>query len=348
MKKGVSRISITDFLAALPGAVCLDVRAPAEYAGGHLPGAISFPLFSDTERALVGTAYKQESPQKALELGLLYVGPKMNGFVREAKQLSKGKPVLMYCWRGGQRSESMAWLLSQAGIEVRVLEGGYKAWRQFAHQVFEQAWQIRIVGGYTGSGKTETLQHLQQLGAQVLDLEALARHKGSAFGGMIDEPQPSNEHFINLLAMRLVEFDPQRLLWIEDESRMIGSINLPAAFFSQMQTAPCYLLEVSIQRRIKRLLAEYGRAKSEVLQESFKRIGKKIGGQQVNEALQALAEGDLTTAASIALRYYDKAYALDLKEKAPAQLQTVVAKREEAMDYAQKIIELINETHEHA
>lgn len=348
MKKGVLRISITDFLAALPGAVCLDVRAPGEYAAGHLPGASSFPLFSDAERALVGTAYKQEGPQKALELGLLYTGPKMSGFVREARQLAGGKPVLMYCWRGGQRSESMAWLLSQAGIEVRVLEGGYKAWRQFAHQVFEQSWHIRIVGGYTGSGKTETLQHLTQMGAQVLDLEALARHKGSAFGGLVEEPQPSNEHFLNLLAMRLLELDQQKPLWVEDESRMIGSINLPNAFFSQMEAAPCYLLEVSIQRRIKRLLAEYGRAKSEVLQQSFKRIGKKIGGQQVNEALQALAEGDLTTAASIALRYYDKAYALDLKAKNQAQLHTVVAAQEEAIVYAQKLIELTTTTHEHA
>jgi tRNA 2-selenouridine synthase len=346
MNKGVSRISITDFLAALPGAVCLDVRAPGEYAAGHLPGASSFPLFSDAERALVGTAYKQESPQKALELGLLYVGPKMSGFVREAHQLAAGKPILMYCWRGGQRSGAMAWLLAQAGIEVRVLEGGYKAWRQYAHQVFEQTWNIRVVGGYTGSGKTETLQHLQQLGAQVLDLEALARHKGSAFGGMVDDPQPSNEHFINLLAMRLLELDPQQPLWIEDESRMIGSINLPAAFFSQMEAAPCYLLEVSVQRRIKRLLAEYGRAKSEVLQQNFKRIGKKIGGQQVNEALQALADGDLATAASIALRYYDKAYALDLKAKNPAQLHSIVVAQEEARIYAQKLIELTNEAHE--
>jgi tRNA 2-selenouridine synthase len=348
MNKGVSRISITDFLAALPGAVCLDVRAPGEYAAGHLPGASSFPLFSDAERALVGTAYKQESPHKALELGLLYVGPKMSGFVREARQLAGGKPVLMYCWRGGQRSESMAWLLSQAGIEVRVLEGGYKAWRQYAHKLFEQPWLMRVVSGFTGSGKTETLHYLAKMGAQVLDLEALARHKGSAFGGMVNESQPTNEHFINLLGMRLLELDPKHPLWIEDESRMIGSINLPAAFFSQMEAAPCYLLEVSTQRRIKRLLSEYGRAKSEVLQQNFTRIGKKIGGQRVNEALQALADGDLTTAASIALRYYDKAYSLDLKAKNPAQLHTVVVAQEEANVFAQKLIQLTSQSHESA
>lgn len=348
MNKGVLRISIKDFLAALPGTVCLDVRSPGEYAAGHLPGARSFPLFSDAERALVGTAYKHQSAARALEMGLLYVGPKMSSFVREARLLAAGKPVLLYCWRGGQRSAAMAWLLAQAGIEVQVLEGGYKAWRQYAHQLFQQPWLMRVVGGFTGSGKTETLQHLQRLGAQVLDLEALALHKGSAFGGMEADAQPSNEQFINLLAMRLLELDPQKPLWIEDESRMIGSINLPTALFSQMEAAPCFLLEVSIQRRIKRLLAEYGRAKSEVLQQNFKRIGKKIGGQQVNEALQALAEGDLTTAASIALRYYDKAYALDLKAKEPAQLQPVVVAQEEALVYAQKLIELTTETNEHA
>lgn len=348
MNKGVLRISITDFLAALPEAVCLDVRSPGEFAAGHLPGAVSFPLFSDAERALVGTAYKQESADKALELGLLYVGPKMTGFVREARRLSAGKPILMYCWRGGQRSAAMAWLLSQAGFEVLLLEGGYKAWRQYAHQLFEQKWRLRVVGGFTGAGKTETLGHLQKSGAQVLDLEALAKHKGSAFGGVVNVPQPTNEHFINLMAMRLLPMDPQQLLWVEDESRMIGSINLPTPFYSQMEAAPCYLLEVSIKRRIKRLLAEYGRAKSEVLQQNFVRIGKKIGGQQVNIALQALQEGDLTTAASIALRYYDKAYELDLQTKNPAQICVVVVAQEEACAYAQKLIQLTTEPYDHA
>lgn len=348
MNKGVVRVSITDFLAALPGAVCLDVRSPGEFAAGHLPGAESFPIFSDAERALVGTAYKQESANKALELGLLYVGPKMPAFVREARRLSAGKPLLMYCWRGGQRSAAMAWLLSQAGLDVLLLEGGYKAWRQYAHQLFEQKWPLRVVGGFTGAGKTETLVHLQKLGAQVLDLEALAKHKGSAFGGLVHEPQPTNEHFINLMAMHLLSLDPNQWVWVEDESRMIGSINLPVPFYQQMEAAPCYLLEVSIKRRIQRLLAEYGRAKSDVLQQNFVRIGKKIGGQQVNVAIQALQEGDLTTAASIALRYYDKAYELDLKAKNPSQICVVVAAQEEAHSYAQKLIQLTTEPHEYA
>jgi len=348
MNKGVLRMSITDFLAELPGAVCLDVRSPGEFAAGRLPGALSFPLFSDAERVLVGTAYKQESADKALELGLLYVGPKMSGFVREAKRLAAGKPIFMYCWRGGQRSGAMAWLLSQAGLEVRVLEGGYKAWRQRANQLFEQSWPLRVVGGYTGSGKTETLHNLQLLGAQVLDLEALADHKGSAFGGMSDAPQPSNEHFINLLAMHLLQIDTQQVLWVEDESRMIGNINLPMPFYVQMEVAPCYLLEVSTKRRVKRLLAEYGSAKIEFLQQSFKRIGKKIGGQQVNEALNALQEGDLTTAARIALRYYDKAYELNLRAKNSAQIHSVTVAQEEAGVYAQKLIQLTTDPHEHA
>jgi tRNA 2-selenouridine synthase len=242
----------------------------------------------------------------------------------------------------------MAWLLSQAGLDVLLLEGGYKAWRQYAHQLFEQKWPLRVVGGFTGAGKTETLVHLQKLGAQVLDLEALAKHKGSAFGGMVHEPQPTNEHFINLMAMHLLSLDPNQWVWVEDESRMIGSINLPVPFYQQMEAAPCYLLEVSIKRRIQRLLAEYGRAKSDVLQQNFVRIGKKIGGQQVNVAIQALQEGDLTTAASIALRYYDKAYELDLKAKNPSQICVVVAAQEEAFTYAQKLIQLTTEPHEYA
>lgn len=348
MNNGVLRISIEDFLAVLPEAVCLDVRSPAEFEAGHIPGALSFPLFSNAERAEVGTAYKQQSPAQAVELGLLYVGPKMPAFVRQARELAAGKPILMYCWRGGQRSASMAWLLSQAGMQVQVLEGGYKSWRQYAHQLFEQKWRMRIVGGYTGAGKTETLHQLKKLGAQVLDLEALAQHKGSAFGAIATMPQPSNEHFYNLLAIHLHRLDPQQILWVEDESRMIGNINLPTPFYEQMESAACYILVVGIKRRIKRLLAEYGRAKSEVLQQSFVRIGKKIGGQQVNLALQALQDGDLTTAASIALRYYDKAYELDLQAKNPKQTQLVTVEQEEAGDYAQKLIQLTSEPHEHA
>ncbi|MFN3529304.1 MAG: tRNA 2-selenouridine(34) synthase MnmH [Bacteroidia bacterium] len=323
-----------------PQGLCLDVRSPAEYQIGHIPFAENFPLFTDKERALVGTAYKQQSPDAALELGLLYVGPKMAEFVRKARKLAKGRTVYLYCWRGGQRSASMAWLLSQAGLQIKLLEGGYKNWRQYVHGLFEVDWRLRVVGGKTGSGKTETLHHLQHMGCQVLDLEAIARHKGSAFGAIDMPEQCSNEHFMNLLGMALHTFDPAKSVWVEDESRMIGNLNIPAAIFKRMQAAECYVLDVSLPRRIKRLIAEYGRAASPILRQGFARIGRKLGGQNVQEALLALDQGDLSTAASIALRYYDRAYELDLKARDAQRIELVRALTEEPQVLAESLLAL--------
>lgn len=342
--KSVLRIDLPEFLPLRQQYACLDVRAPGEYAAGHIPGAVSFPLFTDAERAEVGTAYKQQSPQAALELGLLYVGPKMADFVRKALVLSQGAPVLMYCWRGGQRSAAMAWLFAQAGIEVKVLEGGYKAWRQAIHATIAQPRPLLVLGGKTGSGKTETLKELQKKGQNILDLEALANHKGSAFGAIHMEAQPSNEHFINLLGEVLLAMDAQQPLWVEDESRMIGNINIPTGFFAQMQAAPRFVIDVSLRRRISRLVQEYGRAQSQVLRDSFLRIGKRIGGQHVKAALEALDAGDLLTAATIALRYYDRAYEMDLNAKRAMEMQTIQSPKEEPAHFAEILLSVINST----
>lgn len=342
--KSVLRIDLPEFLPLRQQYACLDVRAPGEYAAGHIPGAVSFPLFTDAERAEVGTAYKQQSPQAALELGLLYVGPKMADFVRKALVLSQGAPVLMYCWRGGQRSAAMAWLLAQAGIEVKVLEGGYKAWRQGMHATLAQPRQLLVLGGKTGSGKTDTLKALRKMGQQVLDLEALANHKGSAFGA-IDQPvQPTNEQFINLLGDVLLTMDAEQPLWVEDESRMIGNINIPNGFFAQMQAAPRFIIDVSLRRRISRLVQEYGRAQSQVLRESFLRIGKRIGGQHVKAALEALDAGDLLSAASIALRYYDRAYEIDLNAKRAIDVQIIKSLQEEPEHFAEILLATVKTT----
>lgn len=314
------RLPIESFLAALPQGICLDVRAPSEYAAGHLPGALSFPLFSDAERAEIGTAYKQISVEKAFELGLLYTGPKMPGFVRDARHLAADRPVFLYCWRGGQRSGALAWLLAQAGMQVVVLESGYKAWRQYAHQLLEKPYPLRVLGGPTGSGKTDVLHALAAAGAQVIDLEALAAHKGSAFGA-IDMPQaPTQEHFINLLAWQLRHLDASQPVWVEDESRMIGLVNIPTPFFNQMLQAPCWVLDMPIENRLQRLVADYGRAEQRQLRLAFEKIGRKLGGQHLKAALEALDHGQLGVAAAMALRYYDRAYALDLQARVPERI----------------------------
>jgi tRNA 2-selenouridine synthase len=287
----------------------LDVRSPAEYALGHIPGALSFPLFSDDERASVGTTYKQKSKEAAFLLGLEIVGPKMAGFVRAANKLAPNKKIAVHCWRGGQRSGSMAWLLRSAGMEVQVLKGGYKAYRSFILEAFfEKKWQIRVLGGKTGSGKTKILYALRSLGAQVIDLEGLANHKGSAFGFIGEEEQPRTEQFENNLYAALLQLDPSRPVWVENESRSIGKVFIPAGFWDAIKSAPLFNIEVPQSARIQNLLSDYVLEHKEELILAFTKIERKLGGQHLKSALEALEANDFGTAADVALTYYDKTY----------------------------------------
>ncbi len=300
---------VDDFLNSRSERVVLDVRSPKEYAQGHIPSAISFPLFSDEERAHVGSFYKQQGPEAALELGLKYVGPKMARFVREAKRLAPDRKVAVHCWRGGQRSGSIAWLLRFAKFDVITLLGGYKSYRQHVLSHFEKRkLNIRIVGGKTGSGKTKVLHALRDLGEQIIDLEALAHHKGSSFGSIGEAPQPTVEQFENLLYEKIMETDPQRVVWIENESRSIGRVFIPDHFWAQMKNAPLFNIEIPQKERIQNLLEDYVKTDRHELEKAFQRIAKKLGGLQLKTALEALQQGDYGSAAGIALGYYDKTY----------------------------------------
>ncbi len=316
----VQQLNITTFLARSAEAVVLDVRSPAEFAHGHIPGALSFPLFSDAERARVGTSYKRDSPEKAVAVGLEIVGPKLNDFIQQARQLAGEQPILLYCWRGGQRSASMAWLLDLAGLQVDVLGGGYKSWRAHIDELFKLPWDFRVIGGKTGSGKTELLHALRGQGQQIIDLEALALHRGSSFGAMFTTDQPTTEHFANLLGAELLQCAVDLPLWVEDESRMIGTVHIPEHFYRSLRAAPLLVIEVALKERIKRLVKEYGQAPDDLLREAFERIRKKLGGQHLKAAFEALDQDDRAAAAAIALAYYDKAYAYDLTAKNTAYI----------------------------
>ncbi|MDX1910780.1 MAG: tRNA 2-selenouridine(34) synthase MnmH [Saprospiraceae bacterium] len=297
------------FLAQCSNRVLLDVRSPAEWAQGHIPGAHSFPLFSDAERAKVGTLYKQQGKDAAFEMGLRLVGPKMEGFVKQAKALAPDRRLALHCWRGGQRSGSMAWLLRQAGFDVCTLEGGYKAYRRHVLESWSQfALRLVVVGGRTGCGKTKVLHALRALGEQVIDLEALARHKGSAFGFIGEAPQPTVEQFENDLHHALQGLDPARRVWIENESRSIGRVYIPEDFWKKMKAATLLNIEIPEPARIENLLADYTASNRADLEAAFEKIASKLGGLQHKTALEALAEGDLARAARIALAYYDKTY----------------------------------------
>ncbi|MEO1450536.1 MAG: tRNA 2-selenouridine(34) synthase MnmH, partial [Bacteroidota bacterium] len=272
-------LDIQSFLAASTqeAGPVIDVRAPAEFQKGHIPGAVSVPLFDDAERAEVGTLYKQEGRDIAVLKGLELVGPKMADFVRMAEALAPERKIRVHCWRGGMRSESMGWLWEKAGFSVTLLKGGYKAFRQHNRTLFEHPWKLQVLSGPTGSGKTPILHAMAGQGAQVLDLEGLARHKGSAFGGIGQAEQPSTEHFENLLAAALSVFDPLLPIWVEDESIGIGRIFVPLAFYERMQTAPVWVVDLPQELRIARLVREYALPTvKEELSAALKRIGKRL------------------------------------------------------------------------
>ena len=333
------RLNIGEFLQHCSDWVLLDVRSPGEYAQGHIPGALSFPLFTDAERALVGTCYKQNSREAALELGLELVGPKMAGFVREARTLAPHRRLAVHCWRGGQRSGSMAWLFRQAGFDVVTLEGGYKNFRRYVLESFDDTGlQLMVVGGRTGSGKTQVLKELARLGEQIIDLEAIAHHKGSAFGSIGEPEQPTVEQFENDLFQALRMLDPQRRVWIENESRSIGRVYVPPGFWNHMHQSPLFNIQIPESARIDNLLRDYVLTDKSDLEAAFMRIYKKLGGQHVKTALEALAVDDFATAARIALHYYDKTYQHGLENNPSSDIRLLEYANGDAAEIARDLV----------
>lgn len=329
------------FLETRSTRTLLDVRAPGEYAQGHIPGAKSFPLFSDIERADVGRTYKQIGQEQAMELGLRIVGPKLEGFVQQAKLLAPNRHIALHCWRGGQRSGSMAWLLHQAGFDVVTLEGGYKSYRRFVLQSLEQTpILIRVLGGKTGVGKTKILHALRDLGEQIIDLEEIAHHKGSAFGFIGEKQQPSVEQFENELFERVQRLDLSRHVWMENESRSIGRVFIPAGFWEKMRVAPLVVVEVPESTRIQNLLGDYAHADPADLEKAFHKIASKLGGLNLKMALEALQTGNLAEAARIALIYYDKTYQFGLESSTSPDIRRLQFEQEGAVEIANALMQL--------
>ncbi len=305
-----------EFLELSASIPIIDVRSPSEFKKGHIPAASNIPLFSDEERAVVGTVYKQENQLSAIMKGLDIVGPKMSGLLKEGIKLAgDSRKLLVYCWRGGRRSESMAWLFANAGIDCILLEGGYKAYRNYILDELARPRKIIIIGGLTGSGKTDILAELSKKGEQVVDLEALACHKGSAFGALGQVTQPGSEHFANLLYDVLRKQDPGKRVFVEDESHNIGTVSIPDSFFRLMREAMVIALMPDISIRMPRLKEEYGAFSSDQLADSVKKISRKLGGDNTKRALNAIYANDLEPAIEIVLGYYDRTYRYGLSQR---------------------------------
>ena len=339
---GIEKIHIDKFLQLAKQNPVIDVRSPGEYNHAHIPGAYNLPLFADEERKIVGIAYKQESREAAIKIGLAFFGPKMKKMVEEMESIvGSGEPavdsrlpapgsVLIYCWRGGMRSAGVAWLMDLYGFKVYTLTGGYKKFRNHALETFKFPFQFNILGGYTGAGKTEMLRALEKQGKTIIDLEEIASHKGSAFGNIGLPKQPTQEMFENILAMELrnsilkIEFSindtshpspgsyrdtVHRLpIWLEDESQRIGDVNIPHELWKTMRLSPVYFLDIPFEERLNRLVREYGGYDKEKLLNCIIRIQKRLGSLETKNATSFLIENNTIECFRILLKYYDKWY----------------------------------------
>lgn len=307
----------------------LDVRSPAEFAEDHVPGAINLPVLDDAERATVGTQYKQVSPFAARKLGAAMVFRNIAQHLDGSLAARDGSwHPLVYCWRGGQRSGSFAWALTQIGWRAETLEGGYRTWRRLVTAaLYDQPLPHRLVqlGGYTGTAKTALLPLLAQRGVQVIDLEGLARHRGSLLGGR-HEDQPSQKLFETGLAQAVAQCDPARPVLVEAESSKIGALNLPPSLWTAMKAAPWIEIAAPLAARAQYLNAAYDDILSDAarLKAMLAPLRYHRGHALVDQWCALIDAGKrLELCAALAAEHYDPAYESSKRAVTPTLLARV-------------------------
>jgi tRNA 2-selenouridine synthase len=316
-----------------------DVRSEKEFEKGHVLGAINIPLLNNEHRHLVGCCYKEQGQAKAVEMGYALVGPLFPNIQERALHATTQRRVILHCWRGGLRSKITAGLLAEVGFEVLMVAGGYKKWRNTWLSELEKVRDIKIVSGLTGSGKTGLLHALKKQGQQVIDLEGMAHHRGSAFGGLGLPEQPTQEQFENVLchALWLMQEWP---LYVESESRMIGKMRIPDPFFNQMLIAPRIEVHRTNNFRREEILRIYGVFPIDELVEKTRQLSKRMGSEQTQEAVAALEAGDRVKWLDILLHYYDKNYLHHHQKIAQQKVNIALRESDDDEDVVNQILAL--------
>lgn len=366
------------------GLPLLDVRSPAEFQTAHIAGAHNLPLFSDEERARVGTAYARQGQEAASLLALRLVGGKLADMVETARRLCPPQPlppeaagllkdcralseaiplpemqiapcrhVLLHCWRGGLRSRSVGWLLESCGFTVHLLHGGYRAFRSHVRKELARPRPVLVLGGMTGCGKTDILHALAAAGEQVIDLEGLAHHRGSAFGAVaMHTPQPGNEAFENNLFEQWRMLNPDRPVWLEDESRRIGHVTLCEEFFQHIDSAPLLVVDLPLPLRIRRLTAIYGSASPgtqpdssviDALCAALQKLRRRLGSEASSRCCELVRAGRLDEAAGRVLHYYDKCYAHQQARRSGRLLGRLTCDTDTPRETARRLTALVTE-----
>ncbi len=292
----------------------IDARSPCEYAIDHLPGAINAPVLDDQQRITVGTMYKQIGAFEAKKLGAALVAKNIAHHIETLwmQQPREWRP-LIYCWRGGNRSGAMAHILSKVGWPVVQLDGGYKAFRAHVNAELEQApeFDFKVICGTTGSGKSRMLEVLATQGAQVLDLEQLAAHRGSVLGGIPSQPQPSQKAFETAIWNALRRFDPARPVFVESESKKVGNLRVPAALMERMRSSDCIAMALSRADRVRLLMEDYQHYTCDAgaLNEQLSYLTPLHGHERIKRWQAMATAGDMTALVEeLLLEHYDPAY----------------------------------------
>jgi tRNA 2-selenouridine synthase len=338
----VNSISIEEYFAMEHNVCLIDVRSEGEYNAGRIPLATNIPILTNEERKIVGTIYKHNGSQTAVLKGLELTGPYLSERLKFALKIVAGREVVVHCWRGGMRSEFFAFLFHYYGLKPMMIKGGYKSYRTKAHETFSSSFNIQVLSGKTGSAKTYILNELKQLGEQIIDIEKLAHHRGSTFGALGMKVQNSQEQFENELFECLRKLDPTRPVWVEDESRTIGSNVVPEGFWKQMREADRYVIEKGFEERLAIIMKDYGAFSKDDLANSMNKIGKRLGPQHVKAAIEFLTAGEIEEAFKLALVYYDKAYSFQIEKLMNIRKVLVDAHNMSHSDTAKKLVELAN------